>query len=137
MKILNTQILTYFLLIIVAVASFSLGRLSVTQQNTPLSTTPLPAPDLLASPQSREIYETKDIHTSIQPKPLDKTNNTIETDTLASEGTVVASKNGTKYHFPWCGGAKQISEENLIFFSTNTEARNAGYEPAKNCKGLE
>ena len=27
-------------------------------------------------------------------------------------GEVVASKSGTKYHFPWCSGAKRISEKN-------------------------
>lgn len=49
---------------------------------------------------------------------------------------VVASKSGSKYHYPWCGGAKQIKEENKIFFNSPQEARNAGYTPAANCKDL-
>ena len=28
----------------------------------------------------------------------------------------VASKNGTKYHYPWCSGAQSIKEENKIYF---------------------
>jgi hypothetical protein len=53
-----------------------------------------------------------------------------------SSGEVVASKNGTKYHYPWCGGAGQIKEENKVWFASIEEARKAGYTPAANCKGL-
>jgi hypothetical protein len=49
---------------------------------------------------------------------------------------VVASKSGTKYHFPWCSGAKRILPENKITFPSPKEARAAGYSPAANCKGL-
>jgi len=56
---------------------------------------------------------------------------------VPKESYVIASKNGTKYHFPWCSGAKRISEENKIVFASNTEAKEAGYEPSSNCKGLE
>lgn len=52
-------------------------------------------------------------------------------------GYVVASKNGSKYHFPWCSGAQSIKEENKIWFNSIEEARAAGYLPASNCKGLE
>jgi len=52
-------------------------------------------------------------------------------------GQVVASKNSTKYHYPWCGGAKQIAPKNLITFNSIEEARAAGYLPASNCKGLK
>ncbi|TSC62722.1 MAG: hypothetical protein G01um101448_259 [Parcubacteria group bacterium Gr01-1014_48] len=51
-------------------------------------------------------------------------------------GQYVASKKGTKYHFPWCGGAARISEENKIWFNSKEEAEKAGYTPAGNCKGL-
>lgn len=56
---------------------------------------------------------------------------------LESQGEVVASKSGTKYHYPWCSGAKQISEKNKIIFSSIEDARKAGYAPATNCKGLK
>ena len=54
----------------------------------------------------------------------------------AAEGKYVASKSGTKYHLPWCGGAKQIKEANKIWFDTKEEAEAAGYTPATNCKGI-
>ncbi|MCH7529800.1 hypothetical protein IIB50_01650 [Patescibacteria group bacterium] len=51
-------------------------------------------------------------------------------------GIFVASKNGTKYHFPWCSGAQRMKESNKIWFSSKEEAIRAGYTPALNCKGL-
>lgn len=46
---------------------------------------------------------------------------------------VVASKNGSRYHFLWCSGAKQIKEENKVYFDSETEAISAGYTLAANC----
>src|SRR3989344_6431893 len=37
---------------------------------------------------------------------------------IPAGGEVVASKNGTKYFLPWCGGASQIKDENKIWFSS-------------------
>lgn len=53
-----------------------------------------------------------------------------------SSGTYVASKNGTKFYLPSCGGSKRIKEENKIWFDTKDEAIAAGYGPAANCPGL-
>jgi hypothetical protein len=61
----------------------------------------------------------------------------IETPTLEAGGKVVASKTGTKYHLPWCQGAKAIKIDNIIWFNSAQEAREAGYMPASNCKGIE
>lgn len=52
------------------------------------------------------------------------------------EGKVVGSKNSDKYHLPDCPGAKQISEQNKIWFNSIEEAEKAGYKPAGNCPGL-
>ncbi|MBI4086620.1 hypothetical protein HY416_01410 [Candidatus Kaiserbacteria bacterium] len=54
----------------------------------------------------------------------------------ASEKRYVGSKNGSKYHLPWCSGAARIAEENKIWFSSKEEAEAAGYTPAANCKGI-
>jgi len=51
-------------------------------------------------------------------------------------GLVVASKNGSVYHFPWCAGASQIAVANQVWFTTEEAAQKAGYTPSKNCKGL-
>lgn len=116
---------TLFLIIVIASIFFALGRLSALEdRKTPL----------------------KIINQDIgQNKPLEGQNtaNVIDSVVLESQisnqnsGEVVASKSGSKYHFPWCSGAKSIKPENLITFSSIEEARKAGYEPAKNCKGLE
>ena len=53
-----------------------------------------------------------------------------------AEGQYVASKNGTKYHLPWCSGAKRIGEANKIWFATKEAAEKAGYTPAANCRGI-
>jgi len=50
---------------------------------------------------------------------------------------VVASRSGSKYHYPWCSGAARIKESNKITFSSPEEARKAGYTPAANCEGLK
>lgn len=54
---------------------------------------------------------------------------------LPAEGYVV-SKNGSKYHLPWCPGASTIKPENRIVYQTRQAVELAGYEPAANCPGL-
>lgn len=44
------------------------------------------------------------------------------------KGVVVGSKNSDKYHLPYCPGAKQISEQNKIWFASIEEAEKAGYK---------
>lgn len=51
-----------------------------------------------------------------------------------SDKEIVASKNGTKYYFIWCGGVGRINEENKVYFSTEAEAKESGYELAVNCQ---
>lgn len=55
---------------------------------------------------------------------------------LPSGGEYVASKTGTKYYLPWCGGAKLIKDANKVWLATKADAEAAGYAPASNCKGL-
>lgn len=55
---------------------------------------------------------------------------------VMTEGKYVASKSGSKYYLSTCSGAKNIKEENRIFFSSVSAAEAAGYEPAANCPGL-
>lgn len=51
-------------------------------------------------------------------------------------GLYVASRSGSAYYYPWCAGAAKILPVNQRWFASEEEARNAGYAPAKNCKGL-
>lgn len=118
------------IIILVAISSFCLGRISkiqeakgqvrvVSEKNNPLD-----------PPYIKGEIEQK----TVTPEVQGATTVNKETGT----GTeVVASKNGTKYHLPTCAGAKQISEKNKITFKSIEEARASGYTPAANCKGLK
>jgi hypothetical protein len=98
-------------IVLVALIGFGLGRLSKIKENkTPLT------------------VENAQNNANIQTLPA--------LDAAVGE-IVVASKNGTKYHYLWCSGATAIKEENKIQFNSTEEARKAGYQPASNCKGLK
>ncbi|MHB1316527.1 MAG: hypothetical protein ACYCZW_01585 [Minisyncoccota bacterium] len=56
---------------------------------------------------------------------------------LASSGEVIGSKNGTKYYLPWCGALSRIKPENRVVFASAVLAREKGYTPAANCKGVK
>ncbi len=57
---------------------------------------------------------------------------------VSSESAVyfVASRNGKKYYFPCCEGAKRINQENLVKFDSRESAESAEYDKASNCAGL-
>ena len=60
----------------------------------------------------------------------------VEAGNGASAEYFVASKNGKKYYFSWCDGAKRISVNNIVRFENREDAEAAGYEKAANCPGL-
>jgi len=49
---------------------------------------------------------------------------------------IIGNKNSKVYHYPWCSGAKNMREENKVFFNSIKEAQEAGFRPAGNCPGL-
>ncbi len=55
---------------------------------------------------------------------------------LALGGLLVASRGGSVYYYPWCAGAGKILPANQVWFSSEAAATQAGYAPAKACKGL-
>lgn len=46
----------------------------------------------------------------------------------------IASKNGSKYHLVGSGTAKRIKDENKVYFTSQEEAKTAGFEPGKSVK---
>ena len=100
-------------IILVASLSFGIGRLSVVGKSEPIKIEYDP------SLTSAAI-------TSLPVSPTSKLQN-LQT-------SVVGSKNGTKYHFEHCAGAKQIKEENKVVFSSPSVAEASGYTLAANCK---
>lgn len=67
---------------------------------------------------------------------LMENNSQVSNVTIATqnEKNFVASKTGTKYYPPDCGTANRIKEENKIYFSTEQEAQEKGFERTSTCK---
>lgn len=104
-------------IILVALIAFGVGRLSASKSE----------PILIKNLEQASIE-------NIAPKQEEKT---IQNEIQGSyQGQVVGSKNSDKYHLLDCPGAKQISEQNKIWFNSVEEAKKAGYKPASNCPGL-
>ena len=120
------------IIIFVGLASFGLGRLSVLEEVDDEVEIELSNDlgNMSSNTQDNEVLASNS-----------ETNIVGEKDTYENmsnvAGGVVASKSGKKYHYPWCSGAKQIAEKNKIIFNSIEEARDAGYTPASNCKGLK
>lgn len=118
---------TAAIVILVGLSSFGLGRLSIQGEwKEPIiieenkgTTENSPAPVAGAGTESQPAAAVK----SISGPPT-------------QGGKIVASKNGTKYYFPWCSGASRIAEANKIWFNSEVQARARGLQPAANCKGL-
>lgn len=108
---------TAIVIILVAFSSFGLGKLSSREGKK--------SSILIERNQSSYSSET-----SLLDAPNVKSKN-------YGEKSFVASKSGTKYYFPWCGGVSNIKEVNKIWFSSEVEAKKAGYTPAANCAGLK
>lgn len=109
------------LIIFASTASFGLGRLSA-----------------MDASEEAVIYipaAQNQVATAVGAR-IGEDNSVLESSPTEGSGSYVASKNGTRYYFPWCGGSKQIKEENKVWFDTKEQAEKAGYSPAQNCKGL-
>jgi hypothetical protein len=111
------DILTVIIVILVATASFELGRLSkgdipngvkVEYQNQEATA--------LAGYQNTA---------NLTPKTL--------TDTANTTKNFFASTRGKKYYSIGCSAGKTIKEENRIYFQTSSEAEKAGYSKSASC----
>src|SRR3989344_5801145 len=107
----EVEIVLAAVIILTALASFGLGRLSALGKN-----------------KFPVRIETKNQSAAALSSQNPKTE--------SAQNLFVASRNGQVYHFPWCAGAQRIKEENKIFFDSREEAEKAGLRPAANCEGL-
>lgn len=118
------------IIILVAFGSFGLGRLSkIEGSKTPIriENAPKTTSDTFSSAQDRGAPTTNTQMSSQSASAIGTTSNSSQ---------LVASKNGTKYYYPWCSGVKNISPANLIYFASKSEAEARGYTPSATCKGL-
>lgn len=125
-KCKSDRVFIALVIILVGIGSFGLGRLSRIEAGR--SGISIEAPAAVANALNSQ-NETSKGNLGAGNDDFSQTTEII--------GQVVASKNGTKYHFPWCSGAKSISAANKIYFNSVEEARRAGYTPAANCPGLK
>ena len=124
-KSLKSHIFNISLVLLVSLASFGLGRLTIYEERrVPVEIKFSQAQSNILQAPSETAFETGEVRG-------------VSTAGTEVGGEVVASKTGKKYHYPWCAGAKQISDKNKITFASAEEARKAGYTPAANCKGLK
>ncbi|MDP3763338.1 MAG: hypothetical protein Q8Q92_01640 [bacterium] len=100
------------IIILTALLSFGIGRLSVAGDREPIRIENDP-----------EISNDQFLISNQTASVIKAVGNT----------EVVVSKNGTKYHYLRCPGAKQIKEENKIVFATPEAAEASGFTLAANC----
>ena len=121
------------IIVLVGISGFGLGRLSILETNR--EPVHILEPNGVEAPH--QVSAVMEGSNSIKHKAQTASvKNSIPNNEVSSSGEVVASKNGTKYHLPWCSGAKRINEANKITFASKAEAEKAGYTPAANCPGL-
>lgn len=99
-------------IILTALLSFGFGRLSVAGKREPIKI---------------------DYDLSLINQTANVVNATKPSGESTKKGSVVASKNGLRYHYPHCPGAKQIREDNKIIFATPAAAEASGFTLALNC----
>jgi hypothetical protein len=116
--IANDQLFYGSLVIIVAILSFWLGRLSMTQSSRPSQSATVQMGSFQEMAEQVSVPDNSSINS-------------------LGDQVVVASRSGKKYHLKNCPGAKQIKAANLISFASIRDAEAAGYTPASNCQGLQ
>lgn len=122
---LSDDIFLGLIVILVAFGSFGLGRLSKIEG----SKAPVRIENSVEFPQNSTSQ-------ALNKEISGQGASIISSIPNGTEGQLVGSSGGTKYHFPWCSGAKTISEANKIYFTSKEDAESRGYTPASNCKGL-
>jgi hypothetical protein len=101
------------LFICITIASFVLGRITKFLEN-----------------RTEFVLESKE---AFDQKVMMEKEKLFTNTREVSTGTIVASKNGSKYYFLWCKGASNIKEANKKTFHNEEEAQKAGYVLANNC----
>lgn len=123
------DLLTAAIIFLIGMASFGLGRLSVSlPQKESIRLEDPWSPDgtgVSAIPVAGAFSE-----------PMSSNSPNTVSPAALKNGSFVASKSGSTYYAVWCSGVSRIREENKVWFQTKEEAKSQGYRPAKNCSGL-
>lgn len=114
------------LILLTGTASFGLGRLSALNENRPP----------VSVDYNGKVIDGGDL-SAASAHPDNTGNLAAAGAALGGDERVVASKNGSVYHLPWCAGAQKIKEENKVWYNSPEAAKAAGLRPAGNCSGLK
>ena len=122
-EIYREELFFVFIVIIVGLIGFGLGRLSLLQAgqgsgdiaNLEIKSTPIGAEELL----------------KLTGEGSEKTDGDS-----AGPTDIVGNRNSKIFHLSHCPGARNMSEVNKVFFSSINAAIEAGYRAAGNCPGL-
>lgn len=118
------DIMVIFIVVLVGLSSFELGRLSKNDADAGLKVS-------YTDQQANIILPTENFF-----------NNKSNTDSAVKAVPAVsssvgksffASSRGQKYYSVGCSAGKTIKQENRIYFSTKAEAEKAGYELSSSC----
>jgi len=135
---LNSQkgkdIMIVFIVVLVGLSSFGLGRLSKNEVNTGLK---IEYTDQQANTiNTIKSFENKNLNLNSQNISQVNTENTQKVPVVPNSigKSFFASSRGQKYYSIGCSAGKTIKQENRIYFFTNEEAEKAGYELSSSCK---
>ena len=128
---LKEDIFIALAIILVGLAGFGLGKLSVMEKTREPVTI---RPAQFSAITSSTTKNIKDTANNIS-EPAQSAKAMIAHD--SAKGLLVAAKTGTKYYFPWCSGASRISEVNKVWFDSYEDAQKAGLTAAANCPNLK
>ena len=107
------------IVILTALASFGLGRLSAFEEaHQPVTIEQMP----LGPNQNDSTQAVQSIAAS---------------STEAAGGQIVGNRSSKKYFYPWCSSVVKMTASNKIWFNSIADAKSAGYTPAGNCAGLQ
>ncbi len=112
----GVTVMCLFVLVLVAMSSFGLGRLSLNNSNNNFNkldngSIQVVKSEIGKSGEEKSLNETDDKETKMY----------------------IASKNGKLYYSLDCNGAKRISEKNAIWFADRDDAEKSGYTFASSC----
>lgn len=112
------ELLVSLVIILVAFASFYLGRVSITSSLT----------------GENGITIENEYANTASTLAVEGSLTTLDSQgALSKNGPIVASKNGKKYYFEGCSGISRISPANIVHYTSAAEAERFGLTLAANC----
>ena len=131
--ILDDTVYIALLLVITAIGSFGLGRMTTGVRIDQTFPPAITMKEVVTTTTKAVTATGTDKVVSVVSAPVGPTVAQVLETAASPQQNFVASKAGTKYHALSCPGAKTIKESNKIYFTTIAEAEAAGYSRAANC----